>query len=75
MNEPMQAVSLIIMLFGAMVGAGVAIKALCVRLWVPALIGYVALGFALRVADARLDLLSPLALKPFLQRWPQAAQG
>lgn len=65
MNESMQAVSLIIMLVGAMVVAGIAIKALCVRLGVPALIGYFALGFALRVADARLGLLSPAALNAF----------
>ncbi len=65
MNESMQTVSLIIMLVGAMVVAGIAVKALCARLAVPALIGYFALGFALRLADARLGLLSPAALNAF----------
>ena len=65
MNESLQDFPLVILLVGAMVVAGIVARALCARGGIPALVGYIGLGFALRLADARLGLLSPVAWDVF----------
>ena len=61
MNESLQDFPLVILLVGAMVVAGIVARALCERGGIPALVGYIGLGFVLKLADTRLGLLSPVA--------------
>lgn len=61
MTESIQSVSFLIFLIGALVATALIVKALLDRTRVPALIGFMALGFALRLADDRWSILSERA--------------
>lgn len=61
MTEPNQSLSFLVVLIGALIATALIVKALLDRTRVPALIGFMALGFALRLADDRWDILSDRA--------------
>ncbi|SDY48960.1 cation:proton antiporter [Citreimonas salinaria] len=58
MTEPIQSVSFLILLIGAIAAAAVVIKALLDRTGAPALVGFIGFGFLLRLADDRWNMLS-----------------
>ncbi len=58
MTNAMQSTSSPILLIGLLIAAAVAVRAFLDRTHVPALVGFIGLGFALRLADDRLGLLS-----------------
>ncbi|HMB09680.1 cation:proton antiporter, partial [Saliniramus sp.] len=61
MTESIQSVSFLIFLIGVLVATALIVKALLDRTRVPALIGFMALGFALRLADDHWNILSDRA--------------
>lgn len=58
MTEPLHSVSVLIFLIGLLVAASVSLRIALERTWVPPLLAFMALGFLLRLADHRWDLLS-----------------
>ena len=54
----LQSVSFLILLVGLLVAAAVIIRAFLDRTYVPALVGFMGLGFLLRLADHRWDVIS-----------------
>ncbi|CUH12037.1 glutathione-regulated potassium-efflux system protein KefB [Jannaschia seosinensis] len=58
MTEPIQSTSILILLIGILVAAAVVVRAGLSRTYVPSLVGYMALGFLLRLADDRWNFLS-----------------
>ncbi len=58
MTNAVQSISFLVLLIGLLIAAAVAIRALLARTYVPALIGFIGLGFVLRLADDSFDILS-----------------
>ncbi|MFO7973329.1 MAG: cation:proton antiporter [Candidatus Hydrogenedentota bacterium] len=57
MNDPDMALSLLVMLVGGLIVLAILVKALSERVNVPALVGYLAIGFCVRLLDDRFDML------------------
>ena len=57
MIEPVQSVAFLVLLIGALVAASAVLRAGLDRTFVPSLVGFMGLGFLLRLADGRWDLL------------------
>lgn len=58
MTEPVHSVSFLILLIGGMLAVSVMLRAVLDRTYVPALVGFIALGFLLRLADSRWNVLN-----------------
>lgn len=58
MTGSVHSTAFLILLVGGVIAASVALRAILDRTHVPAMVGFVALGFMLRLADGRWDILS-----------------
>ena len=56
-TEPIQSLPFLVLLIGAVVVASILLRALLDRTYVPSLVGFMALGFLLRLADSRWGFL------------------